>query len=74
MDSQSICLLLVIKGLLDQAIDDEGVIVLGPDAIACSTVAKYLRQQQFPSVPCDRPQELLNTVINNAILDALEKQ
>jgi hypothetical protein len=34
MDSQSISLHLAIKGLSGQAIDDEDVIVLGPEAIA----------------------------------------
>jgi hypothetical protein len=48
--------------------------VFGPDAIADSTVIKYLRQRQFPSILADLPEGSLTTVIDRAILDALEKQ
>jgi hypothetical protein len=48
--------------------------VLGPDAIAYSTVTKRLRQRKFPAIPCDATEELPTTIIDGAILDALEKQ
>jgi hypothetical protein len=41
MDQRSTCLFLAIKGLSAQAIPSELVPVVGPDAIACSTVTKY---------------------------------
>jgi ABC-type cobalamin/Fe3+-siderophores transport system ATPase subunit len=37
------------KRLSAQAIDNELVAVLGPDAIGYSTVTNYLRQRQLPS-------------------------
>jgi hypothetical protein len=48
--------------------------VLGPDALAYSTITSYRRQRQFPvisSEPSDEPQ---TNIIDNAILDALDKQ
>jgi hypothetical protein len=74
MDQRSICLFLVIRGLSAQAIRSEPITVLRPNAIAYSTVTKYLRQRQFPSVPCDPSKEPRKTVFDNAILDPLEKQ
>jgi hypothetical protein len=74
MDQRSICMFLAMKQLLAQAIHSKLVAVLGPDAIAYSTVIKYLRQRQFPSIPCEAPDEHPATVIDNAILDALDKQ
>jgi hypothetical protein len=74
MDQRSICLFLAIKRRSAQAIHNEHVTVHCSDAIACSTVAKYLRQWQFPSVPCHPSEEPSNTVIDNAIFDGLEKQ
>jgi spore germination cell wall hydrolase CwlJ-like protein len=49
MNQQSICLFLPMKRLLAQAIYDELVAVLGPDAVGSSTVINYLRQRNFPS-------------------------
>jgi hypothetical protein len=73
MDQRSICSFLTVKGFSAQTIHKELVTVLGPDAIAFFTVTRYLRQRQFPSVPCGRSEEPPNTVIENTILDALEK-
>jgi ABC-type multidrug transport system ATPase subunit len=42
-------LFLAMKQLSAQAIDNELVAVLGPDAIGSSTVINYLRQRHFPS-------------------------
>jgi hypothetical protein len=74
MDQGSICLFLSIMGPSVQAIHNELVTVLGPDAIAYSTVTKSLHQRQFPSVPCEPSEEPPMTVIDHAILDALKKQ
>jgi hypothetical protein len=74
MDQPLICLSLAIRELSAQAIHNELVTVLAPDAIAYSTLTKYPRQRQFPSVPCDPCEEPLNTVIDNTILDAVKKQ
>jgi hypothetical protein len=74
MDQRSISLFLAIKEPSAQAIHNNLVTVLGPDAIAYSTVTKCLRQQQFPSIPCDPFEEPPNTVIDHGVLDAFEKQ
>jgi hypothetical protein len=49
MDQRSICLFLATKQLSAQAIDNDLVAVLSPDAIGYSTVTSYLRQRHFPS-------------------------
>jgi hypothetical protein len=49
MDQRSICLFPAMKRLSVQAIYNELVAVLGPDAIGYSTVTNYLRQRHFPS-------------------------
>jgi transcriptional regulator of acetoin/glycerol metabolism len=72
MDQRSICLFLAIKQLLAQAIDNELVAVLGPDAIGYSTVTNYLRH--FPSPLRETADEPAATIIENAILDTIEKQ
>jgi hypothetical protein len=74
MDQPSICLLLAMKRLSAQAMDNELVAVLGPEAIGSSTVTNYLRQRHFPSTLRKTPEESAATVINNAILAALEKR
>jgi hypothetical protein len=43
MDQRSICLFLALKGLSAQAVFNELTAVLGADAIADSTITKYLR-------------------------------
>jgi hypothetical protein len=48
--------------------------VLGSNAIAYSTVTKYLRQKQLPSILVDPPEEPATTVIDQGILDAFEQQ
>jgi 16S rRNA C1402 N4-methylase RsmH len=73
MDQQSICLFLATKRLLAQSIDNELVSVLGPDAIGSSTITNYLRQRDFPSIFRENPDEPAATVIDSAIMDALEK-
>jgi hypothetical protein len=73
MEQRSVCLFLAVKGLLVRAIHDELAAVLGPDAIAYSTVTKYLRQKQFRSILVDPPEEPATIVIDQAILDAFEQ-
>jgi hypothetical protein len=47
--------------------------VLGPDAIAYSTVTPYLRQRRFLSTLVN-PEEPLTTIIDQVVLHALGKQ
>jgi hypothetical protein len=49
MDQRLLCLFLAMKRRSAQAIDNELVAVLGPDAISSSTVTSYLRQRYFSS-------------------------
>jgi hypothetical protein len=74
MDQRSICVFLAIKGVSAQAIHSELVAMLGSDAIASSTATKYPRQWQFPAIPCQPSEESPTTIIDDAILDALNKQ
>jgi hypothetical protein len=67
-------LFLPIKRLSPQGIGSEFVIVLGLNAIPYSRVTEHRGQRQFPSVPCDTSERPPNTVIDNAILNALKKQ
>jgi hypothetical protein len=62
------------KGLLAQAIEDEFVTVRRSDAIAYSMLSQYLRQRQFLLIPCGQSEELPRTVIDESILNALQKQ
>jgi hypothetical protein len=62
MDQQSICLFLAMKRLSAQAIYNELVAVLGPDAIGYSTVTNYLRQRYFPSTLPETPDEPLHGI------------
>jgi hypothetical protein len=56
MDQRSICLFLALKGLSGRAVSDELAAVLGrADAIASSTVTKYLPQRQLASILVDSP-------------------
>jgi hypothetical protein len=67
-------LFLATKRLSAQTIDNELVAVLGPDVIGYSTVTNYLCQRHLPSILRETPDEPAATVIDNAVLDALEKQ
>jgi hypothetical protein len=73
MDQRLICLFFAMKRLLAQAIDNELAAVLFPDAIGYSTVTNYLRQRHSPSALRETPDEPAAIVIDNAILDALER-
>jgi hypothetical protein len=75
MDQRSIYLSPALKGLSAPAVDNQFTAVLGADAIASSTVTKYLRQRQFISILIDllRPEEPATIVIDQAILDALDQ-
>jgi hypothetical protein len=74
MKQRSICLFLAVKRVSAQAIHSELLAVLGLDAIAASRVTKYLRQKQFPVIPCQPSDEPSTIIIDNGILDALAKQ
>jgi hypothetical protein len=74
MDQRSICLFLAMKRLSAREVHNELVAVLGLDAIGYSTVTRYLRQRQVPASspgPCDEPPM---TIIDDEILEALDKQ
>jgi hypothetical protein len=74
MDQKSVCLFRALNRLSARAVDKALTAVLGPDAIAYSTVTKYIRQIQFTSVLVDHPpEEPAMIVIDQAILDALEQ-
>jgi hypothetical protein len=62
MDQRSICLFLAMKRPSAQAIDNELVAVLGPDAIGYSTVTNYLRQRHFPSTLRETADEPLHGI------------
>jgi hypothetical protein len=47
--------------------------VLGPDAIAYSTITSYRRQRQFPAISSEPSDEPPTTIIDDAILDGLDK-
>jgi hypothetical protein len=59
---------------LAQAIYNELVAVLGPDAIGSSLATNYLCQRHFPYTLRETPDEPTATMIDIAIPDALEKQ
>jgi hypothetical protein len=74
MSQQTIALFLAIKGLSSRATHDELVTVLRPAASASSTVTKYLQQRHVPDIPIEDPEEASPTVVDDAILDALQHQ
>jgi hypothetical protein len=74
MDQRSICLFLAMKGLSARDVHNELVAVLGPDAIAYSTVTNYLRQWPFPAISSEPSDEPPTSIIDDAILDAFDKQ
>jgi hypothetical protein len=74
MDQRSICLFLAIKGLSARDVHNKLVAVLGPDAIASSTVTNYRRQRQFPAISSEASDEPPTSMIDDAILDAFDKQ
>jgi hypothetical protein len=74
MDQRSISPFLAKKGLSARDVHNERVAVLGLDAIIYSTITKYLRQQHFPAISFEPPDEPPITIIGDAILDALDKQ
>jgi hypothetical protein len=73
MDQRSIFLFLALKGLSAPAVDNELTAVLGADAIAYSTVPKYLSQRQFTSILVALPEEPATIVVDQATLDPLEQ-
>jgi hypothetical protein len=45
MDQRSICLALAMEGLSSGDVHNEFVVMLSPDAVAYSTITRYLRQE-----------------------------
>jgi hypothetical protein len=74
MDQRSICLFLAMKRLSARDVHHELVALLSPDAIAYSIVTSYLRQRQFPVISSEPSREPPTTIIDDSILDALDKQ
>jgi hypothetical protein len=70
MDQRSACLFLAMKGPSARDVHNKLVAVLGPDAIAYSTVTSSLRQQQFPAISSEPSDGAPTTIIDDAILDA----
>jgi hypothetical protein len=70
MNQRSICSFLARKELSALEIHNELAIVLGPIAVAYSTITAYLRQRRFLAMMS----EPRLTITEGAILDALEKQ
>jgi hypothetical protein len=74
MDQRSVYEFLAIKGISAQAIGSELVAVIGPDAIAHSTVTKSPRQRQPRAFPCQGSEQPSAAIIEDSILDALDSQ
>jgi hypothetical protein len=74
MDQRSICLFLAMKRLSARDVHNELVAVLGLNATAYSTVTSCLRQRQFPAISSGPADEPPAAMIDDAILDALDKQ
>jgi hypothetical protein len=63
MEERSICLFLALKWFSVRDVDNKLTTVLGSDAIASSTLTKYLRWRPFPSIlddPSDNHQRQLS--------------
>jgi hypothetical protein len=74
MDQRLICLFLAIKGFLAQPIHNELVAVLGPDADRILDSDQISTSAVIPPVSLRLSEEPPNSVIDGAILDALDKQ
>jgi hypothetical protein len=74
MDQRSICLFLAMKGLSASEVHKGLVAVLGLEVIASSTVAGYLWQRQFPAIFPEPSDEPPTTIIDDGILEAINKQ
>jgi transposase len=74
MEQRSICLFLARKWLTYREIHNELIAVLGSDAVAYSTVTKYLRNQHLSLLVSKLPENSASIIIEGAILDALNKQ
>jgi hypothetical protein len=74
MDQRSICLFLGRKELSARGAHNELFAVLGVDAIADSTLNKYLWEEHF-SVICSEPRDRPPiSAIGNALLDVLDNR
>jgi hypothetical protein len=74
MEQRSICLFLAEKGLPAREIHNELVAVLGAEARASSTITRDRRQHHFPAISSEPSDEPRINIIDDAILDALDKQ
>jgi hypothetical protein len=68
------CLVSRDERLVSLGIHNDLVFVLGPDALGYSTVTKYLRQSRLTASNMDTLEKPPITVVDNAILDALQQQ
>jgi hypothetical protein len=73
MDQCTICLYLRRKGFSAQAIHEELVQILGPDAITYSMVTYHLRASRWTAQTEERHSGPFPDVIDNAVLEALDQ-
>lgn len=77
MDQKSICVFLHKKGLSSEQVHSELVQVLGTEAVAYSTVTKYIRSSSFKAIRDESISEDSDdetNLIDDAILQALEDE
>jgi hypothetical protein len=74
MDQRSICVFLTKKGLPALGIHHELVAVLGVEGRTYSTITRYLRQHHISAISSEPSGDPPITIIDDAILDALDKQ
>jgi hypothetical protein len=73
MDQRAICLYLSRKGFSAHAIHEELVQILGPDAIAYSTVTYHLRVSRWTAQTEERHSDPSPDVVDNSVLEALDQ-
>jgi hypothetical protein len=73
MDQRTICLYLSRKGFSAHTIHEELVQILGPDAIAYSTLTCHLRASRWTAQTEERYSDPPPDVVDNAILEALDQ-
>jgi hypothetical protein len=73
MDQRTICLYLSRKGFSTHVIHEELVQLLGPDAIAYSTITYHLRASRWTAQTEERHSDPPPDVVDSAILEALDQ-
>jgi hypothetical protein len=74
MDQGSICLFLAMRGLSASEVHNELVAELALEVIASSAVTRHLSQRQFPAISPEPSDEPPTTIIDDGILEAINKQ